>query len=470
MPNADIGVVGLGVMGRNIALNLADHGYRVTVYNRTFTRTEELMASVGPGQQLFPVRTLAELADQLAFPRKILLMIQAGPAVDQTLAELSQLLSSGDAIIDGGNSQYVDTANRTGLLAKRGLFFIGVGISGGEEGARYGPSIMPGGNIGGWPLVQKLLTDIAAVAPDGSPCCDWLGPDGSGHFVKMVHNGIEYGDMQIIAEIYHLLREQGTTPSEMSELFSGWNQGRAESYLLQITAQILTTLDQDGSLLLDHILDAAGQKGTGRWTVTASMDHPTPLTLITESVYARMLSALVNQRQQAAELLPPGLSDHRTAPIPADRLEQSLFSAKILSYTQGFMLAQSASEHLGWQLNLARVASLWRAGCIIRARLLDHVITAYQENPALDILIFDSGMRALVGEAVGGLREVVTQATAQGVPVPALSSALAFYDSLRSARLPANLIQAQRDFFGAHTYERTDRPRGEFFHTNWSTN
>jgi 6-phosphogluconate dehydrogenase len=461
---ADIAVVGLAVMGRNLALNLTDHGYTVAVYNRTTAVTQRFIGG-HPSQGLRAANSLPELIGGLARPRRLLLMVKAGAPVDETLESLLPLLEPGDIVIDGGNSFWRDTERRVERAGSRGVHLVGAGISGGEEGARYGPSIMPGGAVQAWPHIKETLQSIAARSPDGRPCCDWIGGGGSGHFVKMVHNGIEYGDMQVIAEAYHLLKESGRLHQEMAETFRRWGKGgRLDSYLIDITAQILEKLDADGLPLIDKILDAAGQKGTGRWTVETAFELGQPVTLIAEAVFARMVSALKDDRITAASLLSG--PDYPLACDDTD-IADALYGSKIVSYAQGFMLLQAASREWGWNLNLAGIAALWRGGCIIRAALLDSISTAFRTQPDLPSLLLDRHFTAELAEVLPGWRRVVAAAATSGIPVPAYAGALGFYDSYRCKRLPANLIQAQRDYFGAHTYERVDRARGEFFHTEW---
>jgi 6-phosphogluconate dehydrogenase len=463
-PPADIGVVGLAVMGQNLVLNLADHGHRVAVFNRTGSVTEEFVARapddvVGTG-------SLEELVDALATPRVVLLMVRAGGAVDAVLDQLGPLLDPGDVVIDGGNSHFEDTSRRGAALDAAGIRFVGAGISGGEEGARHGPSIMPGGDRSAWDVVGPVLQSIAAVDDDGRPCCDWLGPGGSGHYVKMVHNGIEYGDMAVIAEAYGLMRAMGMGHNEMAEVFDAWNDGPLDSFLVGITADILRTRDTDGSPLVEKILDAAGQKGTGKWTAISSLELGMPVTLVAEAVYARIVSALVDARHATAAVLGP---DPVGVPaVSVDDLHDALYASKIVSYAQGFLLLAAASSEFGWELDLGRVASLWREGCIIRAAFLDDITAAYARDPSLDSLLVDEFFAAALGAAAPGWRRVVAEAALAGVPTPAYASALAFFDGFRSERTTANLIQAQRDYFGAHTYERVDRPRGETFHTDWT--
>jgi 6-phosphogluconate dehydrogenase len=468
-PGADIGVVGLAVMGRNLILNMDDHGFTVAAYNRTIERVDEFLAGDADGTRVVGVHSLPDLVAVLPRPRRILLMIRAGRAVDATLDDLVPLLDPGDIVIDGGNSYYRDTIRRTRRLEEAGLRFVGAGISGGEEGARHGPSIMPGGSAGAWPEVGPVLQAIAAKV-EGVPCCDWVGPDGAGHFVKMVHNGIEYGDMQVIAEAYDVMhRGLAMSHDEMHDVFAGWNRGTLDSYLIEITADIMARRDEDGTPLLERILDAAGQKGTGKWTVIASMDAGEPVSLVAEAVYARVVSALRDRRLAAAEVL-----DGPDPAFAADRdqalsdLHDALYASKIVSYAQGFMLLRRAGLEHGWDLDLGRVASLWRGGCIIRSRFLTNITAAYAAEPDLVDLLASPFFVAELNATQAGWRRTVARAAEAGIAVPAYGSALAFYDGYRTGRGPAALIQAQRDYFGAHTYERTDRPRGEFFHTDWT--
>jgi 6-phosphogluconate dehydrogenase len=460
---ADVGLIGLAVMGQNLVLNLADHGHRVAVYNRTTSVTEEFLAGGAAGKAVAGHTELKDFVAGLAVPRRIILLVKAGAPVDAVLGSLVPLLDGGDIVIDGGNSLYSDTERRATEMASHGIRFVGAGVSGGEEGARNGPSIMPGGDREAWPQISDMLRSIAARADDGTPCCDWLGPGGAGHYVKMVHNGIEYGDMQVIAEAYSLMKASGMTHAAMSETFAEWGEGILDSFLIDITADILATTDEDGSPLVEKILDAAGQKGTGKWTVISSMELGQPVSLVAEAVYARMVSSFKELRVRVAAERP----DRQVAvDVSVDDLRDALFASKIVSYAQGFMLLRAASEEHGWDLDLAKVASLWRAGCIIRAAFLDDVMQAF--SAGTDNLLLDPGFALRVRDAEAGWRRVVSAAVMAGVPVPAYSSALAFYDAFGSAQGSANLIQAQRDYFGAHTYERVDRPRGEFFHTDWS--
>ncbi|MFZ0015402.1 MAG: decarboxylating NADP(+)-dependent phosphogluconate dehydrogenase [Acidimicrobiia bacterium] len=461
---SDIGVVGLAVMGANLALNLADSGNRVTVYNRTIAVTDEFMTGEAADMSIVPAHSLDAMVATLARPRVVLLMVKAGPPVDYVIGDLAPLLDEGDIIIDGGNSLFSDTARRYRDLKSDGIRFIGAGVSGGEEGARHGPSIMPGGDPTAWPIVREMLQGIAAVAPDGSPCCEWIGEGGAGHFVKMVHNGIEYGDMQVIAEAYDLMRRGlDMGPAEIGDVFTRWNSGRLQSYLVEITADILHA-EEDGEPLIDHILDAAGQKGTGKWTVIASMESAEPTTLVAEAVYSRIVSSDPERRGRAAALFdsPTG----HLAGVVVDDIELALYASKIISYAQGFRLLQAASAEHGWELDLGSIASIWRAGCIIRAIFLEDITAAYEGADPADLVetqFFSEALR----QAEPRWRAVVGSAVVAGIPAPAYSSALAYFDGMRSVRLPADLIQAQRDYFGAHTFERVDQPRGEFFHHDW---
>ncbi len=468
--NADLGLIGLAVMGQNLVLNMNDHGFTIAVFNRTTAVTEEFLAGPARGTRVIGTNSVEELVAQLKKPRRAMLMIKAGRPVDAVIDQLVPLLEPGDIIIDGGNSFYEDSIRRTRELAEEGIHFVGTGISGGEEGARHGPSIMPGGAPAAWPHVRPIFQSIAAKVDDGTPCCDWVGEDGAGHFVKMVHNGIEYGDMQLISEAYHIMKSMlGLTNEEMSAVFREWNQGKLDSYLIEITGEILNYKNEDGAAVIDLILDAAGQKGTGKWTAIDALDRGIPLTMIAEAVFARALSALKEERTAAARVL-----NGPTTDVTADRrvfladLSQALYAAKIISYAQGYMLMRAAAEAYGWSLNYGGVALMWREGCIIRSAFLGKIEEAFNENPALNNLLVAPYFNQEIDQAQAAWRRVVAAAVTQGIPVPALSSSLAFFDGYRHERLPANLIQAQRDFFGAHTYERVDRPRGEHFHTNWT--
>jgi 6-phosphogluconate dehydrogenase len=461
----DIAVVGLGVMGANLALNLADHGYEVIAFNRTGSVTEEFIAGEARELGITPAYTIDEMVGMLARPRVVLIMVTAGKPVDLVIESLFEHLDEGDIIIDGGNSLHTDTDRRQQLVEARGLHYLGMGVSGGEEGARHGPSIMPGGSRAAWQHVEPMLKAIAATAPDGKPCCEWIGPGGAGHFVKMVHNGIEYGDMQVIAEAYDLMRRgMGMTPGEMAKVFDQWNRGRLRSYLIEISSEILAT-DLEGVPIVDLILDAAGQKGTGKWTVMSSMELGQPTTLVGEAVYARIVSSDPGARRRAAAIYDSPLGS--MGATGSDHVETALYASKIVSYAQGFRLMLAASETFGWDLDLGTIASIWRAGCIIRADFLEDITAAYRRNQDLPDMIEDEFFAAALEKSEPSWRRVVSGAVDAGIPVPAYSSALAYFDAMRSERLPANLIQAQRDFFGAHTFERVDRPRGEFFHHDW---
>jgi 6-phosphogluconate dehydrogenase len=466
---ADIGLIGLAVMGQNLVLNMEEHGFRVAVYNRTQQKTDAFLAGPARGRGIRGASTLEELVGALERPRRVMLMVQAGRAVDAVLDELVPLLEEGDIVIDGGNSFFEDTIRRERALRERGLHYLGAGVSGGEEGARHGPSIMPGGPAAAWEPVRPILQAIAAQV-DGESCCDWLGEDGAGHFVKMVHNGIEYGDMQLIAEAYDLLRHGvGLTPAELQRVFAGWNEGDLDSYLIEITRDILGTHDDDGRLVLDVILDAAGQKGTGRWTAVTALHQGIPVTLVTEAVFARSLSALKEERVAASEHLSgPDARFEGDREAFVEDVGRALYAAKIASYAQGFMLLSAAAAEHGWTLDLGKVAMLWRGGCIIRSRFLRDIRDAYADDPALSNLLLAPYFRDAVVGAQDAWRRVVAQGVALGIAMPAFSAALAFYDGYRRGRLPANLIQAQRDYFGAHTFERVDRPRGEYTHFDWT--
>jgi 6-phosphogluconate dehydrogenase len=474
MSTADIGVIGLAVMGRNLALNMNDHGFTVAVYNRTVSRVDEFLAKDAKGTRILGAHSIEELVKQLAKPRRILLMVQVGPAVDEFIEHLLPYLEPGDIIIDGGNSNYNDTIRRTAFVESKGLLYIGTGVSGGEEGARFGPSIMPGGSPAAWPHVKPILQAIAAKVkrPDGGedPCCDWVGENGAGHYVKMVHNGIEYGDMQLICEAYHLMRDGlGMGAGDMHKVFAKWNKGKLDSYLIEITRDILAYKDTDGKPLVDKIMDAAEQKGTGKWTGISALDMGIPLTMVVEAVFGRALSALKDERVTASKVLSgpaPKFAGDRQVFV-AD-LQEAVYASKIMSYTQGYMLMRAAAKEYKWNLNYGGIALMWRGGCIIRSAFLAKIKEAFDKNPTLTNVLLDPYFTKQVGTAQAGWRRVVAKAVQRGIPVPAMSSALAFYDGYRRDRLPANLLQAQRDYFGAHTYQRVDKPRGEYFHTNWT--
>lgn len=465
---ADIGVVGLGVMGSSLVLNMLDHGYTVAVWNRTTSKLDDFLVTASAGARLIGADSLQELTASLIRPRRILLMVKSGAPVDELIDELQPMLDQGDIIIDGGNSLYTDTIERSARLEAAGLAFVGAGISGGEAGARTGPSIMPAGTASAWPHVRPILQDIAAKV-DGVPCCQWIGPDGSGHYVKTIHNAIEYGDMQVLAEAYDIMhRGLGLSHKDMAEVFSRWNEGPLNSYLVEITANIMRARDADGTPLVEKILDRAGQKGTGKWTVMSSMTLGQPTTLAAEAVYARILSSFHNQRLAAAEQLAgpePMISDPVDAVI-AD-LHDAVYAAKIVAYAQGFMILGGAAAQHGWSLDYSSIASMWRGGCIIRSRFLRELMDVFTNQPDLPNVLLSDFFSEAIDNAQPGWRRTINRAVAAGIAVPAYSSALAFYDGYRASRVPANLIQAQRDYFGAHTYERIDAPRGESFHTEW---
>lgn len=471
MPQADIGLIGLAVMGQNLALNMNDHHFIVAVFNRTTSKVDEFLAGPAKGSQIIGTYSIEELCRNLKRPRRIMLMVKAGAPVDEFINLCLPFLEEGDIIIDGGNSLFTDSNRRTQDLAKKGILFIGAGVSGGEEGARHGPSIMPGGNPKAWPHVKPIFQAISAKVENGDPCCEWVGEDGAGHYVKMVHNGIEYGDMQLIGEAYNLMKTGlDLDAQQLHQTFGTWNKSELDSYLIEITSQIFEQQDEDGTPLVDKILDVAGQKGTGKWTIVNALDLGMPLTLIGEAVFARCLSALKEERLEASRLLSgpegPHCSYNRTEFIENTR--QGLYASKIISYAQGFMLLQQASLEYGWKLNYGSIALMWRGGCIIRSRFLGDIKKAFDKNANLKNLLLDNFFQSELAKVQKGWRKAVIAATELGIPVPCFSTALAFYDGYRSGRLPANLLQAQRDFFGAHTYERLDKPRGEYFHTNWT--
>ncbi|MGE3821907.1 MAG: decarboxylating NADP(+)-dependent phosphogluconate dehydrogenase [Isosphaeraceae bacterium] len=471
-PTADIGLIGLAVMGENLVLNMESHGYTVAVFNRTTSKVDAFLQGRGQGKKLVGAHTVEELVASLKRPRKIMIMVKAGPAVDAVIDELVPLLEPGDILIDGGNTHHPDTTRRTRDLKAKGILFIGTGVSGGEEGALKGPSIMPGGNPDAWPAVKPIFQAIAAKVADGTPCCDWVGPEGAGHYVKMVHNGIEYGDMQLICEAYDLMRSLlGMSPAEMREVFARWNTGPLDSYLIEITRDILGFEDPEtGEPMVDMILDKAGQKGTGKWTVTSALDLGVPLTLIGEAVFARCLSARKDERVEASKALqgPPPSRFDGDAKTFIDDVEMALYASKVISYAQGYALLNAMAEETGWTINNGAVALMWRGGCIIRSAFLGKIKEAFDRDPGLRNLLLDPFFKGEIARAQAGWRRVCASAINAGVPLPAMTSALAYFDGYRSERLPANLLQAQRDYFGAHTYERVDKPRGEFFHTNWT--
>ncbi len=467
MEKSDIGLIGLAVMGENLVLNMESKGFRVSVYNRTFDVTQKFIKGRASGKQIMGYENIQDMVYSLKSPRKIMLMVRAGAVVDTVIEQVIPYMDSGDIIIDGGNSHYLDSERRESYLSSKGILFIGTGVSGGEEGALKGPSIMPGGSTEAWPLVQPILSSVSAVAEDGEACCAWTGKGGAGHFVKMVHNGIEYADMQLISEAYSFMKSvMEMDNEEISATFSEWNKGKLKSYLIEITAKIINHKDSDGSYLLDNILDAAGQKGTGKWSVESAMEYGIPLNLIATSVFERSLSAMKEKRELASSLFPGKVN-----PIDRPHLDDvrdALFASKLISYTQGFELMQSVSDEKGWSLNLSSIAKIWRNGCIIRSSFLNNIADSYLKNPNLKTPLFSEYFINEIKISMEGWKTVVAKAAISGIPLPAFSSALNYYYSYTSKKLPANLIQAQRDFFGAHTFERTDYPRGQFFHENWT--
>lgn len=470
-PQGDIALIGLAVMGQNLILNMNDHGFTVVAYNRTVSKVDEFLAREAKGTKVIGAHSIEEMVKKLKRPRRVMMLVKAGQPVDDFIAQVAPHLEKGDIIIDGGNSLYQDTARRVKEVEAKGLLYIGTGVSGGEEGARHGPSIMPGGSPAAWPHVKPIFQGVAAKVDGGVPCCDWVGEGGAGHYVKMVHNGIEYGDMQLICEAYQLLRDGlGMSADEMHQVFAEWNKGVLDSYLIEITRDILAFKDKDGAPLVDKILDTAGQKGTGKWTVIDSMELGIPITLIAEAVYSRCVSALKAERVAAAKTLRPV----GTAKVAADRakfidaVRDALYASKIVSYAQGYMLMRAAAAENKWNLNYGGIALMWRGGCIIRSRFLGKIKEAFDKDPALTNLLLDPYFTGEMERSQPGWREVIATAVRAGIPVPAFSTALAFFDGYRTANLPANLLQAQRDYFGAHTYERTDGPRGQFHHTNWT--
>jgi len=468
-PIGDIALIGLAVMGQNLILNMNDHGFVVVAYNRTTAKVDQFLQNEAKGTKVVGAHSLEEMVSKLKRPRKVMMLVKAGSAVDSFITQLVPLLEKGDIIIDGGNSEYQDTRRRTADLEKRGILFVGSGVSGGEEGARYGPSLMPGGNPAAWPSIKPIFQSICAKS-GSEPCCDWVGEDGSGHFVKMVHNGIEYGDMQLICEAYHLMKDVlGLNNDYMSATFAEWNKGELDSFLIEISSNILKYKDENGDYLLEKIRDSAGQKGTGKWTAISALEYGMPVTLIGESVFARCLSSLKRERDRASSILKgpnaPAFSGDKKAFV--EDIRQALYASKIVSYAQGFMLLRQAAKEFGWNLNYGGIALMWRGGCIIRSRFLGNIKSAFDKNPALDNLLIDEFFRDAIHKAQGAWRRVVSQAVLIGVPTPCFSTALAFYDGYRSSMLPANLLQAQRDYFGAHTYELLAAP-GTFRHTNWT--
>jgi 6-phosphogluconate dehydrogenase len=467
---SDIGLIGLAVMGENLVLNMESKGFQVSVYNRTIQKVDDFLAGRAKGKKIIGVHSIEELIKSLKRPRKIMIMVKAGSAVDDMINILIPILEKGDIIIDGGNTHFPDTNRRTAIVESKGFLYIGTGVSGGEEGALLGPSIMPGGSKAAWPEVRPVFQAIAAKVEDGTPCCDWVGENGAGHFVKMVHNGIEYGDMQLICEAYQVMRDLlHMNADEMHLVFNEWNKGELDSYLIEITSNILAYKDTDGKPLVDKILDTAGQKGTGKWTAVAALDQGIPLTLIGEAVFSRCLSAVKEERVKASKLLlgpSSALTSEKTKFI--EDLKDALYASKIVSYAQGYELMRAAAKEYNWDLNYGGIALMWRGGCIIRSAFLGKIKEAFNKNPSLTNLLLDPFFKEKVEKSQKGWRILVSAAALNGIPVPAMASALGYYDGYRCEKLPANLLQAQRDYFGAHTYERIDKPRGEFFHTNWT--
>ena len=470
MKKSDIGLIGLAVMGENLVMNMERNGFTVSVYNRTTSKVTNFVEGRAKGKNIVGTYSLHELVDSLAKPRKVMLMVKAGKPVDDFIELLLPLLEEGDIIIDGGNSHFPDTARRTAYVESKGMLFVGTGVSGGEEGALNGPSMMPGGSPKAWESVKPIFQSICAKVEGGAACCDWVGENGAGHFVKMVHNGIEYGDMQLICEAYQIMRDLlGMSADEMHEVFAEWNKGELDSYLIEITKDILAYKDEDGAPIVDKILDTAGQKGTGKWTGIASMDEGVPLTLIGEAVYARCLSAMKEERVHASKVYPrqkPHFEGDKKAFI--EDIRKALYAAKIVSYAQGYTLMRSAAKTYGWNLNYGGIALMWRGGCIIRSKFLGKIKEAYDNNPQLTNLLLDPFFKGTVEGLVESWRKVVATAVLKGVPTPCMAAALNYFDGYTTEKLPANLLQAQRDYFGAHTYERLDDERGKFFHTNWT--
>jgi 6-phosphogluconate dehydrogenase len=467
---ADIAVIGLAVMGQNLILNMNDHGFKVVAFNRTVSKVDDFINNEAKGTKVVGAHTIEEMVAKLKKPRRVMLMVKAGEAVDETIEHLLPHLEAGDIIIDGGNSFFSDTIRRVKYLEEKGLLYVGTGVSGGEEGARHGPSIMPGGSEAAWPYVKDIFQAIAAKGNDGLPCCDWVGNDGAGHYVKMVHNGIEYGDMQLIAESYSLLKDLlGLDNDQISKVFDDWNKGVLDSYLIEITRDILAFKDIDEKPLVDKMLDSAGQKGTGKWTVINASELGQPASVIAEALFARFTSSLKDERIKASKILiGPNKEDIDNAEEVVKQIGQALYASKIISYTQGYMLMRAAAKEYGWELNYGGIAQMWTGGCIIRSRFLSDIKTAYTKAPDLDNLLLDEFFVSAIKDNQEAWRQVIALGVKSGIAMPAFSSALSFYDSYRSEKLPANLIQAQRDYFGAHTYERLDKARGEYFHTNWT--
>ena len=471
MTPCNFGLIGLAVMGENLVLNIESRGYRVAVFNRTVEKVDRFLGGRAQGKNIVGCRSVEELVRSLERPRKVMMLVKAGAAVDSTIDMLIPYLEKGDIIIDGGNTYFEDTIRRSNDVEQKGLLYIGTGVSGGEEGALRGPSIMPGGSPEAWEYVKPIFQSVCAKAPDGSPCCEWVGNDGAGHFVKMIHNGIEYGDMQMICEAYSLMKNLlGMTTEEMKAAFNHWNKGELDSYLIEITSDIMGFTDEEtGNPMLEMILDTAGQKGTGRWTSEQALLLGIPAMTIAEAVFARTMSAIKEERIAASQILKgPEATFSGDQKEFAEMIRQALYASKICSYAQGYQLMKAAAEEYNWDLQFDSIALLWRAGCIIRAQFLDKINQAFKKNPKLDNLLMDDYFRSVIETTQPAWRKVISSAIENGIPVPAFSSALAYYDGYRSERLPANLLQAQRDYFGAHTYERIDKPRGKFFHTNWT--
>lgn len=470
MKKADIALIGLAVMGENLVMNMASKGFTVAVYNRTTEKVKRFVEGRAAGKNIIGCYSIEELAASLEKPRKVFMMVKAGSAVDALIEQLLPYLEEGDILIDGGNSHFPDTVRRTAYVESKGLLYIGCGVSGGEEGALNGPSMMPGGSPAAWPFVKPIFQSICAKVENGAPCCDWVGENGAGHFVKMVHNGIEYGDMQLICEAYQLMRDGlGMSAEEMHAVFAAWNETELDSYLIEITRDILGYKDESGETTVDYILDTAGQKGTGKWTAISALDEGVPLTLIGEAVFSRCLSAMKSERVSAAKAFPkdiPAFEGDKAAFIEAIR--KALYASKIISYAQGYTLMRTAAKTYGWNLNYGGIALMWRGGCIIRSVFLGKIKEAYDKNPALENLLLDDYFAGTIKTLVASWREVVAYAVRAGIPMPAFTSALSYFDGYTTACLPANLLQAQRDYFGAHTYEHVDQPRGQFYHTNWT--
>ena len=470
MKKADIALVGLAVMGENLVMNMESKGFTMAVYNRTTEKVKRFVEGRAAGKNIIGCYSIEELVANLEKPRKVFMMVKAGAAVDALIEQLLPFLEEGDILIDGGNSHFPDTVRRTAYVESKGLLYVGCGVSGGEEGALNGPSMMPGGSPAAWPFVKPIFQSICAKVENGAPCCDWVGENGAGHFVKMVHNGIEYGDMQLICEAYQLMRDGlGMSAEEMHDVFSAWNETELNSYLIEITRDILGYKDENGETTVDYILDTAGQKGTGKWTAISALDEGVPLTLIGEAVFSRCLSSMKSERVSAAKVFPkdvPAFDGDKTAFIEAIR--KALYASKIISYAQGYTLMRTAAKTYGWNLNYGGIALMWRGGCIIRSVFLGKIKEAYDKNPELENLLLDDYFAETIKTLVASWREVVAYAVKAGIPMPAFTSALSYFDGYTTAGLPANLLQAQRDYFGAHTYERIDQPRGQFYHTNWT--